>query len=104
MEKNIFILFMLVIVLALLTIAAVSYLYITAKNKERMALIEKGLNPNLARSDFWIQVGLIAGGIGAGLMFGDIVNSNYGPLFAILFAGAGLVVYNITRKAKMKEN
>jgi len=102
MEKSIFLLFMLVFVLALLTIGAISYLYITAKNKERMALIEKGMDPNLARSDFWIQLGIIAGGIGAGLMFGDIIHSTYGPLFAILFAGGGLVVYNISRKQKMK--
>lgn len=95
---------MLVIVLALLTIAGISYLYITAKNKERMALIEKGMNPNLARGDFWIQVGIMVGGIAAGLMFGDIVHSNFGPLFALLFAGAGLVVYNIIRKPKMKGN
>jgi len=104
MDKSIFLLFMLVIVLALLTIAAISYLYITAKNKERMALIEKGMNPNLARSDFWIQVGIIVGGTAAGLMFGDIIHSTYGPLFAFLFAGAGLVVYNIRRKSKMKDS
>jgi hypothetical protein len=104
MDKSIFMLFVLVFVLALLTIAGICYLYITAKNKERLALIEKGMNPNLAKSDFWIHVGIIVGGIGSGLMFGDVIHSTYGPLFAFLFAGAGLVIYNISRRSKMKNN
>ena len=106
MEHNFLtpLLFVLLFVLVLLTIAAIFYLHITAKNKERMALIEKGMNPNLARSDFWIQVGIIGGGIALGLIFDDVVHAAYGPLSAILFAGAGLVVYNISRKSKMKGN
>ena len=95
------VLFVLVIVLVLLSIVTIFYLYITAKNRERLALIEKGMNPNLARSDFWPNVGIIGGGIGAGLIFGDLVSSKFGPLFAILFAGAGLIIYNVTRKSKM---
>lgn len=103
MDKSVFLLFMLVIVLALLTIGGIFYLYITAKNKERMALIERGMDPNLARGDFWIQVGIIAGGVAAGLIFSGIINSQYGPLFAFLFAGAGLIVYNISRRRKIKQ-
>ena len=95
------VLFVLLFVLVLLTIAGIFYLYITAKNKERLALIEKGMDPNLARSDFWIQVGIIGGGIAAGLIFGDLLpHSTYGPLFAIFFAGAGLVAYNINKRRK----
>jgi len=99
-------LFVLIIVLVLLSIVAVIYLYITAKNRERLALIERGMNPNLARSDFWIQVGLIAGGSGAGLMLGDFLPTKfgYGPLLGILFAGAGLVIYNIMRSSKLRKN
>src|ERR1044071_5932848 len=96
-------LLVLVIVLILMSIVAIFYLYITAKNRERLALIEKGMNPNLARSDFWPQVGIIGGGIGAGLITGDLLpHSTYGPLLAIIFAGAGLVIYNIIRKSKMQ--
>ena len=91
----------LVFVLILLSIVAIFYLYITAKSRERLALIEKGMNPNLSRSDFWPQVGIIGGGIGAGLMAGDLFHTEYGPLLALLFAGAGLVIYNVVRKAKM---
>ena len=98
------ILFVLIIVLILLSIVAIFYLYITAKNKERLALIEKGMDPNLARSDFWIQVGIIGGGIGAGLIVGDYLPTKfgYGPLVGIIFAGIGLVIYNIMRKSKMR--
>lgn len=96
-------LFVLIFVLVLLSTVAIFYLYITAKNRERLALIEKGMNPNLSRSDFWPQVGVIGGGIGAGLIAGDLLKVNYGPLLAILFAGAGLVIYNITRRSKMSK-
>ena len=98
------VLLVLVVVLVLLSIVAIFYLYITAKNRERLALIEKGMNPNLARSDFWPQVGIIGGGIGSGLIVGDLLpNSTYGPLFAILFAGAGLVIYNVIRRSKISK-
>ena len=97
-------LFVLVIVLVLMSIVAIFYLYITAKNRERLALIEKGMNPNLSRSDFWPQIGIIGGGIGFGLMAGDFRGGTYGPLLAILFAGAGLVIYNVLRKSKMERD
>lgn len=98
-------LFVLVMMLVLMSIVAIFYLYITAKNRERLALIEKGMNPNLSRSDFWPQVGIIGGGIGAGLIVGDLIpRSTYGPLLAILFAGAGLVIYNILRQSKMRRD
>ena len=94
----------LVIALVLLSIVAIFYLYISAKNRERLALIEKGMNPNLSRSDFWPQVGIIGGGAGLGLMVGDWIPNGYGPLLAILFAGAGLVIFNVIRRAKMSRD
>jgi len=98
-------LFILVIVFILLSIVAIFYLYISAKNRERLALIERGMNPNLARSDFWPQVGIIAGGSAAGLIIGDLLpHSTYGPLVAIVFAGAGLVIYNVIRRSKMRKD
>jgi hypothetical protein len=98
-------LFVLIIVLILLSIVAIFYLHITARNRERLALIEKGMNPNLARSDFWPQVGIIGGGSAAGLIVGDLLpHSTYGPLFAIVFAGTGLVIYNVMRKSKMRRD
>src|SRR3954466_7551006 len=92
------------VVLVLLTISGIMYLYITAKSKERLALIEKGMDPNLANSDFWVQVGIIGGGAALGLMVGDKIPGGYGPLVAIFFAGAGLIVYNIIVKNKARRN
>src|SRR5438270_288665 len=98
-------LLVLIIVLVLLSVVAIFYLYITAKNRERMALIEKGMNPNLSRSDFWPQVGIIGGGISAGFIVGDLLpHSTYGPLLAIMFAGAGLVIYNVARRSKFQRD
>ncbi|HEY5369993.1 MAG TPA: hypothetical protein VIJ75_13500 [Hanamia sp.] len=94
--------FILLIILALLTVFGIAYLYITSKTKERLALIEKGMDPNLARSDFWLQVGIIAGGAAFGLIAGDLMPGKYGPLVAIFFAGAGLVLYNIIKKNKSR--
>ena len=97
-------LFVLVFVLVLMSIVAIFYLYITAKNRERLALIEKGMDPNLSRSDFWPQVGIIGAGVCSGLMVGDLVKGTYGPLLGILFAGTGLVIYNVIRKSKMRRD
>lgn len=94
--------FFLLIILILLTIFGIFYLHISSKNKERLALIEKGMDPNLASSDFWLQIGIIGGGAALGLIVGGVFSSSYGPLTAIFFAGAGLVVYNIFRKNKAK--
>ena len=94
--------FILLIVLVLLTIFGIVYIYITSKSKERLALIEKGMDPNLASSDFWLQVGIIGGGAALGLITDGILNTGYGPLMAILFSGAGLVIYNVIRKNKAR--
>ena len=96
--------FVLLIVLVLLTIFGIVYLYITSRTKERLALIEKGMDPNLAKSDLWVPVGIIGGGAALGLITGDIIPGKYGPLVAIVFAGAGLVIYNIIRKSKARRN
>jgi hypothetical protein len=96
--------FVMLIVLVLLTIFGIVYLYVTSKTRERLALIEKGMDPNLAKSDFWIQVGIISAGAALGLMVGDIIPGKYGPLVSILFAGAGLVIYNIIRKRNARGN
>jgi len=98
-------LIILVIVLVLMSIVAIFYLYITAKNRERLALIAKGMDPNLSRGDFWPQVGIIGAGVCTGLMVGDLwKGGTYGPLIGILFAGTGLVIYNVIRRSKMNRD
>lgn len=97
-------LIVLLIVLVLLTVFGIFYLFITAKSKERMALIEKGMDPNLAKSDFWIQIGLIGAGFCLGLVVSDLIASKWGPLLGFIFAGTALVIYNIFRKNKARRN
>jgi hypothetical protein len=94
--------FILLIILVLLTIFGIVYIYVTSKSKERLALIEKGMDPNLANSDFWLQVGIIGGGAALGLITDGILNTGYGPLMAIFFSGAGLVIYNVIRKNRAR--
>jgi len=102
---NVFV--VLLVVLVLVTIFGIAYVSITSKTKIRLALIEKGMDPNLARSDFWIQVGVIAAGFCLGLIIGDLLPyklGTYGPLLGFVFAGAGLVAYNIIKNKKAKRN
>ena len=93
-------LLVLVVVLILLTVFGIFYLYITSKSRERMALIEKGMDPNLAKSHFLTQVAIIAAGFSVGLVTGDYLPTKfgYGPLIGILFASAGLIFFNISRR------
>ncbi len=90
-------------ILVLLTIAAIFYFYISSKTKERLALIEKGMDPNLAQSDFLTQVAIIIGGFAFGLIVGDKIPGGYGPLIGILVAAVGVVVYNIAKRRKMEK-
>ena len=80
------------------------YLYISARNKERLALIEKGADasiffgPKTAGSGKWIlKLGILAIGIAIGVLAGYLLNAagmdeevSY-PASIFLFAGAALV-------------
>lgn len=94
----------LLFVLVLLTIFGICYLYISSKSRERLALIEKGMDPNLARSDFLTQVGIIGGGFAIGLIAGDKVSGGYGPLIGIIIAAVSIVTYNIIKRNKAEKN
>ena len=94
----------LLFILVLLTIAGIFYLYINAKLKERLALIEKGMDPNLARSDFLTQVAIIGGGFAAGLMVADKIDSSFGPLVGILLAAVALVTYTLYKRNKAQRS
>jgi hypothetical protein len=94
--------FALLTILLLLTLFGIVYLYISSRSKERLALIEKGMDPNLARSDFWIQAGIVGAGSALGLIIANILPGSYGPLAGIMFAGAGLITYNLLNKRQTK--
>ena len=93
-------------ILVLLTIIGIVYIYINSKTKERLALIEKGMDPNLARSDFLSQVGVIGAGLAIGLILGDYLPTKfgYGPLVGIIVAGISVTAYNIYKRNKAEKN
>lgn len=96
-------LFIFLIILMLITSFGIFYLYFTTRNRERMALIEKGMDPNLANSDFWLIVALIAIGIPLGLLFSDWISSDGGPLWGFAFAGINIVVYYFIKSRRSKK-
>jgi hypothetical protein len=82
-------------------------LMLEAQNRERQALIEKGLDPSIvykkekaASGDplFW---GLLLVGIGLGAFVGDFMskgqNDTAKNALACLFGGIGLIIYNKVR-------
>jgi hypothetical protein len=95
--------FVLLIVLVLLTVFGIVYLYITSKSRERLALIEKGMDPNLANSDFWTQVGIIGGSAAFGLILGDRFPGGYSPLVAIICAGIAITMYNVLKRRNSRK-
>lgn len=68
---------LLVIIVLALTIFGISYSHITARNKERMALIQSGLTPDNSRSKsayhILIIIGYLAIGIAVGIAVGSLI-------------------------------
>jgi hypothetical protein len=103
-----------VFVVFFLSVFGVFYLYITTRNRERMAMIEKGVDPALfasarlpkvnnggaiSRVKFTLKAGMFIIGIGIGFVvsvfFNETIDHNVYPLLVmgIIFicGGAGLV-------------
>jgi hypothetical protein len=71
------------------SIFGVFYLYFSTRNKERLALIEKGVDASIFMSSqkknaapFWkvliLNLGLLAMGIGVGILLGTLLSYNFG--------------------------
>jgi hypothetical protein len=86
------------------------YIYRKTKHKERMALIEKGIDASIYMKEettfhkvlLW---GMLIGGIGFGLLLGYILSvytpmrqETIMPIMALLFGGIGLIGYYVYRK------
>lgn len=70
-------------------IFGIFYLYFSTRNKERLALIEKGADASIFMSvqnrkaaPFWkiliLNLGLLAMGIGVGILLGSLLSYNFG--------------------------
>jgi hypothetical protein len=97
-------------------IFGIAYLYFSTRNKERLALIEKGMDASVflkgrgSSQPIWkvliVNMALLLMGIGAGVMLGGILAQVGGvdgdiamPGSIFLLAGTGLLIgFFITRK------
>ena len=89
------------------TIFGIVWIAVSAKNKERLALIEKGLDASIFKQDGQshgrygaLKIGLLALGIGIGLVIANILDVNgimddevayFAMIF--IFGGLGLLYY-----------
>jgi protein-S-isoprenylcysteine O-methyltransferase Ste14 len=109
-----------------ISIFGVFYLYITTRNRERMAMIEKGVDPALfspvrqpralnsgSGVKFTLKTGMFLVGVGIGFVFSvffeDYVNNQMLPLlvmgFIFICGGAGLVAgFYMGRILEKKDN
>ncbi|NDV45145.1 DUF6249 domain-containing protein [Flagellimonas sediminis] len=103
-------------------IFAIAYLYFSTRNKERLALIEKGADASIfvkgrreGAAPFWkiviLNIALLLIGIGVAIFVGSIMVYNLGmeesvayPGTIFTLAGAGLLVGFTMTKRLEKEN
>lgn len=105
-----------------LVVFAMAYLYFSTRNKERLALIEKGADASIfvrgkreRTAPVWkvliLNLALLLMGIGAGIMLGGIVATSIGvdwdiamPGSIFLMAGTGLLIgFFLTKKFDKEE-
>ncbi|MFT5777910.1 MAG: uncharacterized membrane protein YjfL (UPF0719 family) [Crocinitomicaceae bacterium] len=93
------------------TIFGVLYVFLTTRNKERLAMIEKGADPAIIshqKTRLGIKIGLLAIGIAIGVLMGQMIthlssmDEEAATLSMIfLWAGIGLVVEHFLAKKDM---
>ncbi len=96
------------------TVFGVMYVFFTTRNKERLAMIEKGADASLfdrkgstfSIAKFILNLALLLTGIGLGILFGSILSTHMGfqeevAISSMIFTigGLGLITgFFITRK------
>lgn len=98
-----------------MTIFGIAYLFLTTRNKERLALIEKGADAKLFKSGpsgnivgiVVLNIALLAIGIGIGVLIAGFLNENgmqkqiAFPSMIFIGGGVGLLVgFFVSRKFK----
>ena len=111
----------LIVFLALFgTIFGIAYVFLTTRNRERLALIEKGVEASLFNSKgskfsiakFILNLALLFIGIGVGVFIGNYLAETLNmkeevtiPSMLFIFGGLGLVVgFFVTRNLEAKED
>jgi hypothetical protein len=102
------------------------YFYLRFRNKERMALVEKGVDVSeiFKSRDFsfkipWLRLGMLAIGVGFGILVGYLVivlvpqkfagnNQQFISLILmfslLIFGGVGIILGNFIEKSRNKKN
>jgi preprotein translocase subunit YajC len=98
-----------------LSIFGIFYIYLTTRNRERMAMIEKGADPALFKrrpnnSNLAIKLGMFLMGAALGILMGNVVDATtkiqeevayFSMIF--LFSGLSLVIYYMFIERKEKD-
>ena len=104
-------LFLIILLLALITVSfLVWYFSHKSKEKERLLLLEKGIDPSELpeRSTFsfpWLKLGCLVTSVALGLMLGLFLEDYYGaapPLLMFLFGGIGLIIAHYVDRPDVK--
>jgi len=98
-------------------IFGIVYLGVTTRNRERMALIERGADPTLfetkkkANTSGSMKVGLFFFGIGVGVVVAYLLTSGGGmdegaayPSMIFIFGGLALIVSHLWERKQEKED
>ncbi|MEQ8470300.1 MAG: DUF6249 domain-containing protein [Marinoscillum sp.] len=111
----------LIVFLALFaTIFGIAYVFLTTRNRERLALIEKGAEASMFErkgtkfsiAKFILNIALLFVGIGMGIFSGAFLNDNMGldyeiavPSMIFIFGGIGLIAgFFVTRKIEKSDD
>ena len=102
------------------SIFGIVYIYLMTRNKERMSMIEKGMDMSLfvkkhgdeAPMKYWvIKIGFLMIGIALGILVGSLASNGLMsedqayPSMILLFGGMALVAsYFVERKLRAKNN
>ena len=92
----------------------IMYIYFTTRNKERLAMIEKGVDAKLftsKRNRAGIKLGLLGIGVAIGILMGQLIvhstSMDEEPAvmsMIFLFAGAGLVIEHFLARKEAQKN
>ncbi len=99
------------------TIFGIVYVFLTTRNKERMALIEKGADASLFNTNrkynwknFVLSSGMLLVGISLGIMVGSMLTKSMQlekgvayPMSIFFFAGLSLIIYFFVARKLDKE-
>lgn len=97
----------------------ITYVFFTTRNRERLALIEKGIDaslfnsnkPKFSTSKFILNIAVLLIGIGTGIFTGNYIHHVSGldkdvaiPSMLFIFGGIGLLVgFFVTRRLESEE-